>query len=70
MSSQHALSLARVRLVAWPCKEYILDNGQFQTMISAHLGRYSSPWLASPSVPFVQMAMAGGSSRSRRLQSY
>jgi hypothetical protein len=30
-------AIARVQLVAWPCKEYVLDNGQFQTTVSAHL---------------------------------
>jgi len=35
---ESSCAIARVQLVAWPCREYILDNGQFRTMISAHLG--------------------------------
>jgi hypothetical protein len=35
---ESSCAIARVQLVAWPCKEFVLDNSQFQTMVSAHLG--------------------------------
>jgi hypothetical protein len=35
---ESSCAIARVQLAAWPCRECILDNGQFRTMISAHPG--------------------------------
>jgi hypothetical protein len=43
-------AIARVQLVAWPCKEYVLDNGQFRRWsprTSASSCQCSSPWLVS-----------------------
>jgi hypothetical protein len=70
---ESSCAIARVQLVAWPCREYILDNDQFQTMISAHLGLLPADAPAAgrqahpcPSCRWQWLAGA----QSRRLQSY